>query len=590
MLTKSRILLLYTLVLVVGTVIPLVFPIGYVSPAIAAQSTGDTLPTRTPTSRPSATPTPRPTFTVTPVHKIWVGRLVSNTFGATQGQGSIFRVYVQGITDTPIELRSDDQLITANSGSKPEYGPYAAEFAPVTEGTWTVSVPALGISLAVAADNYNLAIIEFVEIPIPEATQTVVATATSTPLGGTNWEGQLIGETSGSGVPFSRLLIRVVGRDNQPVRLSTVAQPINTANTGQKPDELGPNMVEFTGLTPGKYIIEPLGLNVSLEVELKPNIETQVEFRPQQPTPTNTPSPTATHTPVFLPSTPTPTVTNTPIPTDTATPTVTPLPTLTATPAPSPTPITRWIGAVESRSDSGIEASSITIQIMGIEGLPVRLHAQQDDTLSENRCVTGQGGLGQDSCAFKDLEPGQYIISPEGLDLSLPLNLFVHEMVRVVFKLDVLPSGITGWQARLRSNSNGFQALPLTEGTIRVWVIGRAGQVVALRPARTPLVEQFCEVIHNPILGGLICEFGRLGPGVYLVEALNTGANLQVFVDGKGIAEVEFSPNATFDTLTSTPLVGQGAQPNRPTAHSYRHSHTNAARLDDANPYNHTST
>jgi len=559
-------LLLFTLVLVVLG-IQAFFSTGSPDPAVAAQSTGDTLPTRTPTAHPSATSTPNPTFTVTPIPKIWIARLVSNTLGATQGQGSIFRVYVQGIHDTPIELRSENQLIAANSGSKPEYGPYAAEFAPVTKGTWTVSVPALGVSLDVVADNYNLAIIEFVQIPVPEATQTVITTATATPLGGTDWEGRIIGETAGAGVPFSRLLIRVVGRDNQPVRLSTVAQPINTANTGQKPDELGPNMVEFTGLTPGKYIIEPLGLNVSLDVELKPNIETQVEFRPQSPTPTSTPLATATNTPLLLPPTATPTSTDTPTPTDTATPTATALPTPTAdTPAPSPTPVTRWIGAVESRTDSGIEASSITVQIAGIEGLPVRLDALQNDTFNEKRCLTGQGGVGQDACTFKELTPGQYIISPEGLDLSLPLNLFEHEAARVNFNIEVLPPGISGWQARLRNNTNGFQALPRTEGTIRVWVIGRAGQVVALRPARTPLVEQFCEVVHNPVLGGLICEFGQLGPGVYLVEAVNTGAKLQVFVDGIGKAEVEFSPNATSNTLASAPVVGQGAQPNQPTA------------------------
>ena len=55
--------------------------------------------------------------------------------------------------------------MVGESGSKPEFGAYAAEFAPVTKGTWTVRVPSLGLSLDVAADNYNLVVIEFEQIP-----------------------------------------------------------------------------------------------------------------------------------------------------------------------------------------------------------------------------------------------------------------------------------------------------------------------------------------------------------------------------------------------------------------------------------------
>jgi hypothetical protein len=75
-----------------------------------------------------------------------VGQLVSNTLGYTPGEGSIFRVRVEGLIGAGIELCSGDVLIFGEAGTKPEYGPYTAEFAPVTAGTWTVSVPTLGIS------------------------------------------------------------------------------------------------------------------------------------------------------------------------------------------------------------------------------------------------------------------------------------------------------------------------------------------------------------------------------------------------------------------------------------------------------------
>ncbi|MBI1879311.1 MAG: hypothetical protein HYR94_14025 [Chloroflexi bacterium] len=549
----------------------ILFPTSQSTPLAVAQSTSDTLPTRTPTPRPTATPIPQPTLTPTSAPKAWVGRLVSNTLGYTKGGGSIFRVMVEGMLGAKIELRSGNVFITAESGTKPEYGPYTAEFAPVTAGDWTVSVPELGVSTQVVADNYNLAVIEFVQIPVPEATQVALPTPTATPLGGQIWEGWLVSETRSSGSPFARLLIRVVGRSGQQVRLSTLAQMINTASTGQKPDELGPDTVEFAGLSPGKYIIEPLGLNVRFDVELKPNIETRVEFQPRAipPTPTDTLTPlppTITNTPA--PPTATPSPTNTPMPTETPAPTVTFTPSPTATPVPSPTPVTRWLGSITERSNTETEAATIAVKVAGIEALPIQLRTADINVGGERRCLTGQGAPEPDSCAFENLKPGQYFVAPEGLGLSLPVTVFENERVTTVFDLEVLPLGVTGWEAHLLKNDNGFQATPKTEAIIRVRMAGRAGQVAALRSARG--TEQFCEVVSNPILGGLVCEFGGLAPGVYLVEALHTGSGLRLFVDGSGTAEVEFSPSATYATLAlaqSPPIVGQGAQPRRtPTA------------------------
>jgi len=527
---------------------------------VIAQSTGDTLPTRTPP------PIGQPTMTPLPEALVWVARMVSNTPGYTQGNGSIFRVSVQGLTGERIELHSGDFVMAGESGSKPEYGAYAAEFAPVTEGTWTVSVPSIGLSLDVAADNYNLAVIEFVQIPVSQATRIAQTPATATPWAGQLWEGRVIAETESSGIPFSRLLVQVQGLSNHPVQLSTIAQVINTANTGQKPEEVGADVVEFTGLTPAKYIVEPLGLNVSLEVELRPNIETRVQFRPlPMPTATATPlPPTATRTPGAPTDTATPTTT--PPPTDTATPTVTAIPTNTPTPLSSPTPVTRWIGVVAERTEIADNPSQIEVRVSGLQGIPVRLRSVDGGLGGERRCSTGQDGQVQDVCSFKNLSPGQYLVTPEGLDLSLPLVLFANEKAVLLFDLEVLPPGITGWQAQLRQNTNVARAARQNNGFIRVWVEGQVGQVVALRSVRG--TEQLCEITLNPVLGGLVCEFDGLAPGVYLVELLNTGASRKLFVDGAGQAEIVFSPNATFATQTvgqSPPLVGQGAQPEQPT-------------------------
>ena len=60
---------------------------------LAAQSTGDSLPTRTPTLIPPSATIPA---VATQASAVWIGRLVDRTFGFTNGGGSIFRVSVQG--------------------------------------------------------------------------------------------------------------------------------------------------------------------------------------------------------------------------------------------------------------------------------------------------------------------------------------------------------------------------------------------------------------------------------------------------------------------------------------------------------------
>ncbi len=208
------------------------------------------------------------------------------------------------------------------------------------------------------------------------------------------------------------------------------------------------------------------------------------------------------------------------------------------------------------------------MRVPGIEGLAIRLSKTDEAQFGEQRCVTGQGQMGQDACVFNQLEPGWYNLAAEGLAVDLPLPLQRGESAQVSFAVEELPAGITGWQGRLNENSNYFLAQPRTEATVRVKVDGRPGQVVALHSARLGITH-YCETAYNPVLGGLMCEFGQLGPGVYRVEALHTGAAYSLFVDGVGRAEVEFLPDATYATqslIQAAPLMGQGGVPRLPAA------------------------
>jgi hypothetical protein len=259
---------------------------GHAPPDVVAQSAGDKL------------------STPTPPNQVWVGRLVSNTLGVTDGQGSIFRVSIQGLRDVPIELRNGNQLLVANSGSKPEYGTFAAEFAPVSEGTWTMIVPSLGASLEVAADNYNLAVIEFAPVPGSEPSQPVLDTATPaptplaatetptalptatetvtpqppsfTPTPVTRWLGLVAARSSQESLGAGQIEVRVVGIEGLAVRLNDGISVERRCITGQA--GLGQDKCAFDDLKPGQYLVAPEGLGVDLPVTLFGSEALQVNF------------------------------------------------------------------------------------------------------------------------------------------------------------------------------------------------------------------------------------------------------------------------------------------------------------------------
>ncbi len=233
----------------------------------------------------------------------------------------------------------------------------------------------------------------------------------------------------------------------------------------------------------------------------------------------------------------------------------------TITPSPEPTPVTRWLGVVAGRNITRTGGAAVAVKVSGLDELPVRLRSL-GGAGAGRACTTNQDGL----CTFENLAAGQYVIAPEALGSNLPVHLAGQESVSAVFDLNVLPPGITGWRARLVRNSNGPQATSAQNSRIVASIEGRLGQVVALHSARG--TEQFCEVQFSDG-GNLQCEFDGLGAGVYLVEAVSTGARYSLFVDGTGQADIIFSPTGTHATeglAQSPPIVGQGAKPHRPVA------------------------
>jgi hypothetical protein len=478
---------------------------------------------RTPTIA-TVTPTATPAATLG-----WRGQIVSNTPYATSGNGSIVRVHVFERTDEPITLTRYDTTLSGLSGTKPEYGPYAAEFAPVPPGRWIVSLPDLDTSVEIETDGYNLVVVEFAPYTAAEATAAAGTTPTPTPIGGEPWEGQVISVSEGPLLDGALLRVTVQGQSGHAVKVSTLAGFVTQSTTGTK-EELGPNTAEFAPLTDGRYIITPAGLNTSLTLDLNRHTTVVVEFRPisgwPQPTPTSTP----------VPGTPTP------------------------TPSPTPTSSMQWVGAVvrHDRPYQGKVFAAIAVRVNGLQHLPVML-TSGDTTLT---CTTGsKSEYGDYACEFGGLSPGTYTIGAYGLDPVIPVVTGQGDFVLIEFRQEPMPSGPTVWLSRLVRNTSQPWPGNGVSSAIAVRVEGRRGQVVSLRSAGG--WEAFCETGTKPEYGDYACEFGGLWPGVYTVSPASIPAQISLYMDGIGFAEVAFESSVATATPAATPtrVIGAGASP-----------------------------
>lgn len=157
-------------------------------PAATFTPTRTATPTASPTATLLPTPTLSPTPTATPTPVIssgWAGRMKRTV--RIGGWSSIARIWVSGQKQMPVTLAAVNWnwRVTASTGSKPEYGPDALEFAPLTPGRYSLTVPSLAARFDFDLPSSTLAEIVFepVNPPTPIATPTPLVTpsATATP-------------------------------------------------------------------------------------------------------------------------------------------------------------------------------------------------------------------------------------------------------------------------------------------------------------------------------------------------------------------------------------------------------------------------
>jgi hypothetical protein len=493
---------------------------------------------------------------------VWEGRLISDISELSVG-GTIIRVSVDGVKGLPIEVSSSTGGWTTSllSGSKPELGPYSAEFAGLMPGRYVIAPQGLGATVTVDADGTDIIVAEFVQVPGQAA-------PTPTPTALTKWEAKILGYTVNTDLAGTVLRVSVVGKVGLPVQVAAAGGGWSTTgNTGTKP-EYGDYVVEFAALQRGDYVITPQGIDTDFRLFLDGKSFVFVEFRQREG---YTPPPTATPAPTRSPQPTQPAQAAAPVTTVTTTPPVaTGVP--SAAPSPAPTAVTVWTGQVVSNTsqEGGGYLSSIEVVVEGMKGLPVEVRAGGWTATA----VTGTKPECGDFCLeFGGLSPSLYTIMPSGLGASvdvavggggLALVKFTSQLIlppAAVPVATVTPSRVissptqvvtspaaqataTGtpgpqlvWAARTLWNTSGPAPTGAYFSAIQVSVQGLKGLPVEIRSggwSATALTGT------KPDCGDFCLEFGGLSGSTYIITPQGLGINQLVEVDGEGFAVVEF--------------------------------------------------
>jgi hypothetical protein len=220
----------------------------------------------------------------------------------------------------------------------------------------------------------------------------------------------------------------------------------------------------------------------------------------------------------------------------------------------------QWVGAIlrHDKPSPGKVFASIVVRVNGLPDLPVTL-TSGDTALT---CITGaKPEYGDYACEFGGLSSGTYYITARGLAPVVPVMIGQGDFVLAEFRQEPAPPGQLVWLGRVARNSSQPSPGNGVSSAIAVRVEGRRGQVVSLRASGG--WETFCDTGTKPEYGDYACEFGGLWPGVYTVSPVDIPAEVQLYMDGVGFAEVAFEPvlAEASPTLSPTRLIGAGASP-----------------------------
>jgi hypothetical protein len=380
--------------------------------------------------------------------------------------------------------------------------------------------------------------------PIPPPTPT--ASPSPTPTSSTGWSGRILRQVPiGGWTGIVRVWVR--GQYGLPVTIRSLDGSWHTVNwVGSKP-EYGPDALEFAPLGPGSYTVEPQGLGIQVRVDLKPGELAEILFEPGAPP---VPTPTATPTRTAAPG---PTPTGTPVtatPTRTLTPTPTPTP--TRSPTPTPAPPSGWTGRELEPIPIAGWSSIVRVWVRGQYGLPVTIKAAENGWSTVN-LVGSKPEYGPDALEFAPLPPGRYVITPQGLGVSVTVSLSPGEIAQMLFEPGApglptptptatrtatpTPTSIPGaWRVRIPTNTS----LPgVWLGVVRVSVQGQVGTLVRIASADGSW-STTNRTGTKPEYGPTFLEFAPLGAGSYVITAEGIPVQARLELPQGGLAVVLF--------------------------------------------------
>jgi hypothetical protein len=446
--------------------------------------------------------------------------------------GSVLRVSVDGEVGLPVSVRSLGDFQTIGfTGTKPEYGPYVAEFAPLSRGHYVIEPAGLGHSFMVWLDGRGYTYVDFtlfpcvptptVAPPAPLPISVVQPTAVPAPTvpppppapppyTPTSWQGRVLQHLKKlPGSYFASIVVRVTGRPaGQEVTISS-GDWNAVCKTGTKPEH-GPDACEFGALNGGTYRLTPAGLDTHLDVEVDLGDFVLIEFYETS----------------------------------------------------GGGGQTVWVGSVVDQTSgsepTGHSNSAIAVVVAGKPWHKVEIRAEGWVTTAE----TGyKPEYGPDACEFGGLRAGTYTITPEGLGASMEVTMDGWGWALVRFdpvviaapQVIVHPSQPTGpavpqpvpsspgagWQGWIVSNSSGTRAGTGTWSVIVVRVVNRAG--VPVKVSSEGGWSATCTTGAKPEYGPDACEIGALWPATYFVRPEGADTEVEVTMDGLGIAFIDFA-------------------------------------------------
>jgi hypothetical protein len=414
---------------------------------------------------------------------VWTGSIVRQVSGADRGiSRAAIAVRVVGIWWLPVEIRSGGWSTTALTGTKPEYGDTACEFGALPAGTYTITPQGLNESVTITVDEGSFALVEFVQRSLlPTPAPTTVPTVTPTPTLLPSTPARLENLTSEPSQPAAWLSL-----PGLPAFIpSHVSPPVARASLPGLPTSL----LIHTGSPTRRVPLPGLPHSILSQTRL-----------PSVPLP-NLPTPTPMASAVI----------STPVPM--------PTPTVTAAP--------RWMAQVLRNTGGdvlGWRASVISVQVIGL-------------------AFTGsKPEYGQFACEFGGLSAGTYEVIPQGLGVSQTITVDGRGFVLIEFayRLPPTPTPIppkVTWVGKVVSN-NSRQGNNGISSVVVVRVPGARGLPVEISSGSWNAIAL---TGTKPEYGPFACEFGGLWPGTYTVRPQGLGANVELTMDGQGLAIVEFN-------------------------------------------------